>query len=537
MTELILNDLILPPDGGEAEACALARKRLKENGLPARAETSVYRFSVDARRRQNVRLVWSVRVRTEEDFLPAEEAEKKALLARLHANEAGETYDLSRLPERAVPPKGPPVIVGMGPAGLFAALLLAKKGMRPVLLERGGTVRERIAARDAFYRTGRLDPDCNVQFGAGGAGTFSDGKLVTRVNDPRCRFVLEELASLGAPREILTRARPHVGTDLLPSLVERAAERIAALGGRILYRTALTGFSLSGGRIAAAQTTGGEIPCSSLVLACGHSARDVYSFLPRYGVLPEVKPFSVGVRIEHTAAEIDRAMYGALAGHPALGHAEYNLSHRVDGRGVYTFCMCPGGEVVAAATEEGGVVTNGMSPFARDGVNSNAAVAVSVFPSDCGSSPEGAIAFQRELERRAFSLGGGGFAAPVSTVGDLMRGTSGTAPSRILPTYMGGRCRTADLASLFPPFITQALRGGLAAFGRTLTGFDVSDAVLTAAETRTSAPLRIPRDPETLASPVLSNLYPCGEGAGYAGGITSAAADGLRAAEKILLGD
>ncbi|MBQ4298174.1 MAG: hypothetical protein II771_07755, partial [Clostridia bacterium] len=262
-----------------------------------------------------------------------------------------------------------------------------------------------------------------------------------------------------------------------------------------------------------------------------------YAFLPRWGVPLEVKPFSVGVRIEHTAAEIDRAMYGPLAGHPALGHAEYNLSHRVDGRGVYTFCMCPGGEVVAAATEEGGVVTNGMSPFARDGVNSNAAVAVSVFPSDCGGTPEGAVAFQRELERRAFTLGGGGYFAPVSTVGDLMRGLSGTAPSRVRPTYMGGRCRAADLGSLFPSFVTRALRGGLAAFGGTLAGFDAPDAVLTAAETRTSAPLRIPRDPETLASPVLSNLYPCGEGAGYAGGITSAAADGLRVAEKILLGD
>lgn len=535
MTELILNDVILPPDGGEAEACALAEKRLRENGLSA-SGTSVYRCAVDARRRNNVRLVWSVRVRTE-DPLPAGEEEKKALLARLHANEGGAFYDLSRFPERETPPEGPPLIVGMGPAGLFAALLLAKKGMRPVLLERGGTVRERIAARDAFYRTGRLDPDCNVQFGAGGAGTFSDGKLVTRVNDPRCRFVLEELCSLGAPREILSRARPHVGTDRLPALIERAAERIAALGGRILYHTALTGFFVSDGRVTAARTTGGEIPCSSLVLACGHSARDVYSFLPRWGVPLEVKPFSVGVRIEHTAAEIDRAMYGPLAGHPALGHAEYNLSHRVDGRGVYTFCMCPGGEVVAAATEEGGVVTNGMSPFARDGVNSNAAVAVSVFPSDCGGTPEGAIAFQRELERRAFTLGGGGYFAPVSTVVDLMRGLSGTAPSRVRPTYMGGRCRAADLGALFPSFVTRALRGGLAAFGGTLAGFDVPDAVLTAAETRTSAPLRIPRDPETLASPALSNLYPCGEGAGYAGGITSAAADGLRVAEKILLGD
>ncbi|MBQ2733648.1 MAG: hypothetical protein IJF74_05775, partial [Clostridia bacterium] len=415
------------------------------------------------------------------------------------------------------------------------ALLLAKKGMEPIVIERGGCMSERIACRDAFYKTKQLDTECNIQFGAGGAGTFSDGKLVTRVNDPRCAAVLKMLSELGAPADILRRARPHVGTDLLPGIIENAAREIERLGGRIMYRTRLTGFTLADGIIIEAKTDKGDIPCSCCVLATGHSARDIYAMLPEYGILREAKAFSVGVRIEHLTEDIDRAMYGALAGHPALGHAEYSLSHRVNGRGVYTFCMCPGGEVVCGSTENGGVVTNGMSTYARDGRNSNAAIAVSVNPADVGGSPEDAVEFQRLLERRAFVLGGGGFAAPMCTVSDLMTGKKGTSPSRVLPTYMDGNCTLADMSELFPKFITDSLRGGLRAFGGVIRGFDAGDAVLTGAETRTSAPMRILRSAETLAAPGIANLYPCGEGAGYAGGITSAAADGLKVAERIIL--
>lgn len=527
--ELIISDIALSPDAGDSAAVAEAKKRIKQYARRASVtDAHVYRCSVDARRKNNVRLVYSVLC-----TLEGERPDKDAL-SSLHGAFPAVPFCADDLPDPKRP-ELPPLVVGTGPAGLFAALLLAEKGMEPIVIERGSCMSERIACRDEFYRTKILDPDCNIQFGAGGAGTFSDGKLVTRVNDPRCAAVLRMLAQLGAPADILRRARPHVGTDLLPEIIENAARRIEELGGRIMYRTKLTGFVTANGIITEAKTDKGNIPCSSCVLATGHSARDIYAMLPEYGILREAKAFSVGVRIEHLTDDIDRAMYGALAGHPALGHAEYSLSHRVNGRGVYTFCMCPGGEVVCGSTENGGVVTNGMSPYARDGRNSNAAVAVSVNPADVGGTPEDAVNFQRMLETRAFALGGGGFAAPMCTVSDLMTGMKGTRPSRVLPTYMNGNCVLSDMTELFPKFITDSLRGGLRAFGGVLSGFDSGDAVLTGAETRTSAPMRILRTADTLTAPGISNLYPCGEGAGYAGGITSAAADGLKVAERIIL--
>ncbi|MBQ7011295.1 MAG: hypothetical protein IJN63_06280 [Clostridia bacterium] len=527
--ELIVSDIALSPDAGDETALSEAVKRVKKY-VPAGkvCKATVYRCSVDARRRNNVRLVYSV-LCTVEGVLP-----DKAALSAMHGAHPAAPFTVDGLP---VPnkPTAPPVVVGMGPAGLFAALLLAERGMAPVLMERGACMKERIACRDEFYRTGVLDTECNIQFGAGGAGTFSDGKLVTRVNDPRCALVLKLLAELGAPEDILRKARPHVGTDLLPDIIENAAKRITALGGSILYRTRLTGFLMNGGNVIAVKTDKGEIPCSCCVLATGHSARDVYAMLPDYGIKRDVKSFSVGVRVEHLTEDIDSAMYGALAGHPALGHAEYSLSHRVNGRGVYSFCMCPGGEVVCGSTELGGVVTNGMSPYARNGRNSNAAIAVSVDPKDVGGTPEAAMEFQRMLERRAFELGGGGFAAPMCTLGDFMSGTKGTRPTVVCPTYMDGNCTLADMRELFPDYIISTLRGGFRAFGGVIRGFDASHALLTGAETRTSAPMRILRDPEGLTAPGIGNLYPCGEGAGYAGGITSAAADGLKVAERIIL--
>lgn len=527
--DLIISDIALSPDAGDGAALSEAKKRIEKH-LPACKVISeaVYRCSVDARRRNNVRLVYSV-LCTVEGGAPDKDA-----LSAMHGAHPAAPFTVDGLPvpgDQAVPP----VVVGMGPAGLFAALLLSERGMAPVLIERGGCMTDRIASRDRFYKTGELDVDCNIQFGAGGAGTFSDGKLVTRVNDPRCALVLKLLAELGAPEDILRRARPHVGTDLLPDIIENAAKRIVSLGGKILYRTRLTGFDIKGGVICAVKTDKGDIPCSCCVLATGHSARDVYAMLPDYGIKRDVKSFSVGVRVEHLTEDIDRAMFGSLAGHPALGHAEYSLSHRVNGRGVYSFCMCPGGEVVCGSTEEGGVVTNGMSPYARNGRNSNAAIAVSVDPKDVGGTPEAAMEFQRMLERRAFELGGGGFAAPMCTLGDLMSGTKGTRPTIVRPTYMDGNCTLADMRELFPEYIISTLRGGFRAFGGVIRGFDAAHAVLTGAETRTSAPMRILRDPEGLTAPGISNLYPCGEGAGYAGGITSAAADGLKVAERIIL--
>ncbi len=524
--ELIISDIALSPDAGDGAAVAEAKKRIKRYVQRAHVrDACIYRCSVDARRKNNVRLVYSV-LCTLEGIRPDKDA-----LSALHGAFPAAPFSVDSLPEPKRP-ELPPLVVGTGPAGLFAALLLAEKGMEPIVIERGGCMSERIACRNAFYKTKILDPDCNIQFGA---GTFSDGKLVTRVNDPRCAAVLKMLSELGAPADILRRARPHVGTDLLPEIIENAARRIEKLGGRIMYRTKLTGFETSNGIITEAKTDKGNIPCSCCVLATGHSARDIYAMLPEYGIQREAKAFSVGVRIEHLTEDIDRAMYGALAGHPALGHAEYSLSHRVNGRGVYTFCMCPGGEVVCGSTEDGGVVTNGMSTYARDGRNSNAAVAVSVNPADVGGSPEDAVKFQRMLEMRAFELGGGNFAAPMCTVSDFMSGIKGTRPKRVLPTYMDGNCTLGDMNELFPKFITDSLRGGLKAFGRVLEGFDAGDALLTGAETRTSAPMRILRSAETLAAPGIANLYPCGEGAGYAGGITSAAADGLKVAERIII--
>jgi len=530
ITELIISDIVLPPGAGDGEACVLAEKKLKGCIPSLKAlSTSVYRCSVDARRKNNIRLVYSVLAECEGD-LP-----DKDTLTALHAAVYSRPLPVNMLPDVSGM-RERPVIVGMGPAGLFCALILAERGMRPIVLERGGEMRERIADRDRFYKTRVLDPDSNVQFGAGGAGTFSDGKLVTRVNDPRCVLVLELLAKLGAPKEILRKARPHVGTDLLPAIIENAAKRIVSLGGEIRYRTKMTGFDLKNGKVMAVKTDNGDIECCACVLATGHSARDVYAMLPDYGILREPKPFSVGVRIEHLTEDIDSSMYGTLSGHPALGHAEYSLSRRVDGRGVYTFCMCPGGEVVCGSTENGGVVTNGMSCFARDGRNSNSAVAVSVEPADVGGTPEAAVEFQRMLERKAFELGGGCFSAPVSTVGDLLRGTYGSKPTVVKPTYMGGdNYRLADLSRLFPGYICNSLRGGITAFGRVLRGFDADHAILTGAETRTSAPMRILRN-EELTAPGFINLYPCGEGAGYAGGITSAAVDGIKVAEKIIFG-
>ena len=526
---ILLHNLRQQPDEEESVLFARAMRLLREHRvLPADAVCTVWRRSVDARRRGGgLHFVCSVAV----------------------SGEYPDSMDLSRFPVGSIaelregnpvfsfgetPMMHRPVVVGSGPAGLFCSLLLAEQGYAPLLLERGGDVDERVAALDRFCRTRRLDPETNVQFGAGGAGTFSDGKLVTRVNDPLGSYVLRRLTEFGAPPDICTRARPHIGTDLLRLVVRNMIGAIRAAGGEVLFHTRLTGIRRSGDRVTAACTTAGDIPCGALVLAVGHSARDTYDFLLRDGYAIEAKPFSVGVRIEHLQADIDAAMYGEFAGHPALPHAEYNLSCNTDTRGVYTFCMCPGGQVVAAASEEGGLVVNGMSNYARDGRNANAAVAVSVFREDYGGTPREAIALQRQIERAAFAAGGADYGVPLCTVGDFLQGRIGQEPTRILPTYMGGQAyRLASPADYLPPFAVQGLREGIAAFGRRLRGFDAPDALLCGPETRTSAPVRILRDDRRRALGV-SNLYPCGEGAGYAGGITSAALDGIHTALALM---
>lgn len=522
MTQIIVKNIGIGTDAGQDEAAEEAVRRLA--GILDRKDivrTSLYKRSVDARRRDRIRIVCSVMAET---MIPASSFDEAKLRAA----------DASVSPETPLIPKfgdeklaSRPVIAGFGPCGMFCAMLLAEYGYCPLVLERGCDTDRRHAAVRHFYRTGVLDCGTNIQFGAGGAGTYSDGKLVTRIHDGKCRFVLERLRELGAPEDILTSAKPHIGTDLLLPIVKNAAGYIESRGGEIRCETAVRGLRTANGRVSAVITDGGEIECGVLVIATGHSARDTYAMLERTGFEIVPKPFSVGLRIEHLQSEIDTALYGDAAGNPVLGHAEYSLSKRINGRGVYTFCMCPGGEVVAAASEQNGVVTNGMSRSGRDGTNANAAVAVSV---ECADG----IGFQRMLEQRAFEAGGGNFYAPVQTVGDFLAGKRGTEPTRVRPSYMGGgRTSLADLGALLPRDITDMLKIGLTDFGRQLKGFDAPYAVLTGVETRTSAPVRIRRSPEG-CSWAFSNAYPAGEGAGYAGGITSAAADGIACALEIM---
>ena len=416
-------------------------------------------------------------------------------------------------------------------------MILAEQGYRPIIIDRGDSVADRVAAMERFYSEHILDTESNIQFGAGGAGTFSDGKLLTRINDPKCSYVLEALVKFGAPEEITVKAKPHVGTDVLRTVVDNLLAHIERLGGEVIYRCRLTGIHERDDGLVEVSTSKGDFLASSVVLALGHSARDTYRTLieSQFDIIP--KPISVGVRIEHKRSFIEEALYGRFAGEPALGAAEYALSDTRSSRGVYTFCMCPGGEVVAAASEEGGVVVNGMSHFARDGENSNSAVAVSIGVEDYeaidGSLALGAIEFQRRIERRAFAAGGGGYAVPVQTVGDFMSGKTGSEPSSVLPTYMGGNnFKVASMDEVLPPFVCESLRYGLASFDKKIKGFALDPALLSGAETRTSSPLRMLRG-EDMRAIGKKSIYPCGEGAGYAGGITSAAVDGVKVAMAI----
>lgn len=523
MYQLIIENIRVPVSESDGTVLDAARRILKKSGAfsaPARLE--IHRKSIDARRKPHISFVCSVYAEAEAVRVP-DDAALRALGIRQSVKEP------LVLPVGTERMENRPVVVGFGPAGIFSALLLAECGFCPLVLERGGSIDERIPAVDAFSRGGTFNATTNIQFGAGGAGTFSDGKLTTRISDPRCTYVMEQLVRFGAPEDILWRAKPHIGTDVLRDVVRLADARIRQLGGEIRYNARAERISSD------SLYVGGErIPFGALIVASGHSARDLYAELLASGFAIEAKPFSVGVRMEHLQEDIDRAMYGDLAGKYGLPHAEYALSMRRGERGVYSFCMCPGGEVVAAASEDGGVVTNGMSFRARDGRNANAAIAVSVHPSDYGATPHGAIDFQRNLEQTAFRAGGGTYAAPCQTVGDFLSGKKGSEPRRIQPTYRGGDVAMCDLHGILPPFVTSMLEAGITDFGRKIRGFDASDVPMTGVETRTSAPVRILRGEETYLAVGHDRIYPCGEGAGYAGGIVSAAVDGIRVAQAIL---
>ncbi len=497
---------------------------LKKAGIRSAAVMKIHKTSLDARKREDIHFVHTVYAELE-----SAAAEQKLAKRFSFVTPVTEGNIEPVISDRKV--KGRVVIAGFGPAGMFAGLVLAENGYKPLILERGQRIEDRVRAVEEFMGGGAFNERSNIQFGEGGAGTFSDGKLTTRIKDPLCRYVLEQFVRFGAPEEILVKAKAHIGTDKLRNVVKAVRERIEELGGEVRFDTRLCDIVTRNSRVEQAVFEGGETECSALMLAVGHSARDTFEMLCRKGVFLEPKPFSVGARIEHRQAAVDASLYGEHAGDPLLPKGEYQLSWRDhEGRGVYTFCMCPGGYVVPAASEQGGVVTNGMSEFARDGENANSAVVVSVSPADFGDKPLDGVDFARQIERRAFELSGG-FKACGTTVEGFLSGKP-SLDTDLVPTYSLG-LEAVEYRRLFPGVVTGMLETGLMQFSKKLACFGDGKAILSAPETRTSSPVRITRT-DKLHSLSLENLYPAGEGAGYAGGIMSAAVDGIRCALKIM---
>jgi len=525
---------------GEIKAAILKRLNIAEGDL---LRYTVFKRGVDARKKNHILFTYT---------LDVEVSDEAAILECFkndpHVKPAPDTryHFIAQAPQNL---SSRPVVIGMGPAGLFAGLLLAQMGFRPLILERGKAVRERTKDTFGLWRQGVLNPESNVQFGEGGAGTFSDGKLYSQIKDPRylSRKVLEEFVRAGAPEEILYESHPHIGTFRLVSMVEKMRETIRSLGGEIRFESRVDDIEISqesdiAGKVTGAVLSNGErIATDHLVLAVGHSARDTFEMLHKRGVYIEAKPFSIGLRIEHPQSLIDRARYGGNAGNPQLGAADYKLVHHAsNGRSVYSFCMCPGGTVVAATSEPGRVVTNGMSQYSRNERNANSGIVVGIAPEDYAAnssdpcSPLAGMEFQRRWESRAYELGGGNYCAPGQLVGDFLAGRPSTRFGSVQPSYTPG-VHLCDLSSALPDYAIAAIREALPAFAKQIKGFDLADAVLTGVETRTSSPIRIKRHDDDLQSINTRGLYPAGEGAGYAGGILSAAVDGIRVAEAVAL--
>lgn len=444
-----------------------------------------------------------------------------------------ETYQIPKPPSKG---NLPPVIVGTGPCGLFAGLILAQAGYAPILLERGKPAIERAQDVHEFWNTAALDPASNVQFGEGGAGTFSDGKLTTRIKDKafRCTKVLHELVQFGAPEEILYTNKPHIGTDILVKVVTNIRNEIISLGGQVRFQSQVTDIAIENQKVTAVILAGGQtIETDRVIIAIGHSARDTYEMLHTKGISLQQKSFAIGARIEQPQSIIDKIQFGKFSGHPKLGRADYRLSHKCqNGRGVYTFCMCPGGQVIAAASEVGGVVTNGMSAFARSKPNANSAILVSITPDDFDDDhPLAGIQFQRKWEQAAFKLAGSDYSAPAQLVKDFLKAKPSKNLRQLQPSYKPG-IQLCDLADCLPGYVINAMREGIVAFDEKLPGFAMRDAILTGVETRSSSPVRILRG-DDYQSTNTTGLYPAGEGAGYAGGIISAAVDGIKVAEAI----
>lgn len=522
-----INNIILDIEEDIEE---IPKKIAKKLNLPLKEINNfkIIKESIDARRKNSIKFNYCIDIEHEDEMDLVYRLNNKDVKLEEAAYKDDISFGEEILPSR-------PVVVGLGPAGLFAALLLARKGYEPLVIERGESVHKRTDSVEKFWKEGKLNLESNVQFGEGGAGAFSDGKLTTRIKDNRCDYILETMVKAGAPEEIIYRGKPHVGTDILKDVVQNIREEIISLGGEVRFNSKLKDILIKDGKVKSIIVNDEEIPCDVLIMAIGHSSRDTYEMLYTKNIAMESKPFAIGVRVEHPQKLIDINQYGNMAGHPKLRAADYRLAYnsKTLNRAVYSFCMCPGGLVVAAASEENRLVTNGMSYHARDKENANAAIVVSVSPEDFqGSSPLSGMEFQRHYEGLAYKLGGGGYRAPVQLLGDFLKDNVSTKLGKVTPSYTPGY-EFQDLRRCLPSYVIDALKEGFKDFDKKIKGFGDNDALLTGIETRTSSPLRIIRN-ENLQSISLQGLYPCGEGAGYAGGIISAAVDGLKAAESII---
>lgn len=531
-------------EAGDENACLIVGKRVAKRVLRCKdseiKSIELHRKSIDARKKRDVHFILSFRVELtnpdiEQTVLGSVAARDRSRVRTIEDNGPSFPSPVSGAPKER------PVVVGAGCAGLFAALTLAEAGLRPLLIERGDPALRRSQAIDLFLKERTLDPESNIQFGLGGAGTFSDGKLNTGTKHPVHRLILDTFVEAGAPRDILWDAKPHIGSDILPTVVTNISQRIEQLGGTVRYRTKLVNIRTDGsGAITGVdvqpphETTSETIATKHLILACGHSARDVFELLKEHNVALAQKTFAMGVRIEHPQRDIDRAQYGPSAGHPALGAAPYKLvAHLPNGRSVFSFCMCPGGQVVAASSEPGHLCINGASLNARNGRNANAALLVNVTPEDLPSDdPLAGVELQRACEQAAYRLGGSNWHAPAQLVGDFLTKRPSTACGKVKPTYPLGVTWTA-IDEALPQHIVESLRLGIPLLGKKLRGYDRTDAVLTGVETRSSSPVTVTRD-RACHAVTTPGLYPCGEGAGYAGGIMSAATDGIRCAEALI---
>jgi len=521
--KLIINNIRLSLDDGIEQLKHAAAKKLKLKDEDLKS-LRIIKESIDARRKPGITVVYSVIVEAEKYKESVNDSD-----IRVYNEPEQEIF----IPGN-VKLNNRPVIIGSGPAGLFAGLLLSQNGYRPYILERGECVEERSKTVHRYWQTGELDPESNIQFGEGGAGTFSDGKLTTRINDRRCNYVLEKFYEMGAHEEILYKSRPHIGSDVLKNVLINMRRKIESLGGEMRFKSKVTSLRITNGKITGVIVNGNEeIDTDVVILAIGHSARDTFETLLNEGVEFVQKPFSIGVRIEHPQQLINRAQYGEMSEHPKLRTADYQLFYKTGTRTVYSFCMCPGGLVVAAASEPRTIVTNGMSEFARDKENANSALVVSVGPEDFdGTHPLAGIEFQRRWERLAFDIAGKNNSAPVQRLEDFMRGVPSKKLGTVKPSYTG-QIKLSDINLCLPEFVTNSMKESIGYLDRKIKGFGMADAILTGVETRTSSPVRIPRD-ENLEAIGIKGLYPAGEGAGYAGGIVSAAVDGLRVAEQII---